>query len=219
MAIDNRILPDRISYGSVFRVTYKTLVAGGVTGYEKRNAMRSIPILKGDISYGVQDQEDLDALLNFFHAMKGQLRSFLVKDWSDFHTLGGSVTASTGFADQVIIASALGGETVAQLTKTYATGLASTVRTIRKPKAGTVRVGRKAPASSVYDELTITTDWTLDATTGQVTLVSALASGASLAWGGEFYVPMRFEQDDISIRLSHFEIGDTGVAVTEVLED
>ncbi len=216
---DSVILKNKISYGSVFRITYMTLVSGGVTGYGKRNEMRSIPILKGDLSYGVQDQDDLDDLIETFHAARGQKEWFLVKDWSDWHTRGGSVNASIGFHDQTIVASALGGETTAQLIKTYATGTLSTVRTIRKPKAGTVRIGRRPAASSVWEELTITTDWSLDATTGVVTLVSALSSGAALAWGGEYYVPMRFEQDDIAIRLSHFEIGDTGVAVTEVLED
>ena len=215
---DSIILKDCISYGSVFRPTYKTLVAGGATGFESRREMRAIPILKGDLSYGVQDQADLDDLINLFHSVRGQKEWFLVKDWSDFHTKGGDLTAEVSITDQIIVTSALGGETTAQLIKTYATGTLSTVRTIRKPKAGTVRLGRRPAASSAWEELTLTTDWTLDSTTGVVTLVSSLQSGAALAWGGEFYVPMRFEQDDIAIRLSQFQIGDTGVQVTEVLE-
>ena len=42
---------------------------------------------------------------------------------------------------------------------------------------------------------TITTDYSIDATTGIVTFVSQPSVGAPLTWTGEFDVPVRFGAD------------------------
>ena len=53
-----------------------------------------------------------------------------------------------------------------------------------------------------------TTDFTLDAATGLVTLEAAPAAGAAVTAGFEFDVPVRFDTDHLSVNMAAFEAGD-----------
>ena len=85
------------------------------------------------------------------------------------------------------------------LKKTYASGPAAWTRAIVKPVAGSVRVA----VGGVE-----TTAFTLDATTGVVTLTTAPANGAAVSAGFEFDVPVRFDADSLAINLAGFRAGE-----------
>lgn len=82
--------------------------------------------------------EDIDTLIAFFEARRGQLHGFRWKDWSDYRSCGSN--ADPAHDDQVI-GTGDGVTTEFQLCKTYQSGDASYAREIRKPVLGTVRVG------------------------------------------------------------------------------
>ena len=108
-----------------------------------------------------------------FLAMRGQLHSFLVKDWSDFE------------ADGESLGNAPAGSAAVQLKKVSTFGSASFQRTITKPKAGTVVVYQGGVAKA----------GTVNTTTGLFTPSTAWTEGVALTWTGEFYVPVRFASD------------------------
>src|SRR5207248_6417759 len=87
-----------------------------------------------------------------------------------------------------------------QLIKTYASGPSTWMRTIKKPVAGTVRLG----VAGVEQ----TSGITIDTTTGLVTFDSPPAAGAAITAGFAFDTPVRFDPDSISINLSNFAAGE-----------
>jgi uncharacterized protein (TIGR02217 family) len=105
--------------------------------------------------------------------------------------------------------------TTFQLAKRYTNGAVSKDRNIIKP----IAAGFVLKDTGVT--LTLTTDYTLNSTTGVVTTVIP-RTAANLTWSGEFDVPMRFDTDEF-----HAEIVDrsgsvllyalTSVPIVEVL--
>ncbi len=207
MFIEDRF-PDDISYGSAFKPNYSTRIITSAAGYEARNSNWSESRFTADISYGIKTLAQLQTVQDWFHAVKGRAIGFRFKDWSDFAT-----GSPVGFEDVVLIASAAGGETQVQLKKTYLVGSQETARTIRKPVAGTVRLGKNGA------ELTEGPDFTVDTTTGIVTLGTPLAATDLVTGGCEFDVPVRFANDTLPISLDFFEGGNTNIDVIEVRKD
>jgi uncharacterized protein (TIGR02217 family) len=208
--------PDDIGYGSSGGPTYKTGVLVMASGREKRNIAWSQARHQYDVAYGVQSIAQLDALLEFFHAVRGRAHSFRFKDFSDFHTAtpsghasgGGPATAPT--ATDQNIGTGDGADKIWQMTKTYTAGALSLERTISKPVSGTVLVAVNAVTQ------TETTHYTIDYTTGIITFVTAPPVDEAITWGGQFDVPVRFDVDMLETTLDHFLHGSTRVPLVEV---
>jgi uncharacterized protein (TIGR02217 family) len=99
-----------------------------------------------------------------------------------------------------------------QLTKTYTSGGESEVRNILKPLESSVVLQRNTGAGwEVWGS-----GWTLDDTTGVVTIASPTA-GHEYRWSGEFYVPVRFDRDNLSINLEEGVPALDNLPIIEVL--
>ena len=138
------------------------------------------------IGEALRSLDDLAALQAFFEARRGPLQGFRFTDPADHSSSAPSAAISP--LDQPIGAGD-GQTTVLALTKTYG-GTGGYIRPIKKPVAGTVRVAvagteLAAPAFSV------------DSTTGLVTLATPPAAGAQVTAGFAFDVPVRFEADHL----------------------
>lgn len=147
-------------------------------GHERRNARWSqvrhrfvLPLAN------IENQAYLIDLKATFLAMRGQLHSFLVKDWSDFEATGES------------LGDAPSGTTAVQLRKMSTFGVASYERLITKPKAGTVIVYQDTGSGPVE------VPGTIDTTTGLFTPDDAWSEGDPLTADFQFYVPVRFASD------------------------
>ena len=173
MAFDEVRLPEGLSFGSVGGPEWRTevVITGG--GHESRNAVWSAPRHRYNIAHLIKTPADMTALRAFFFSRQGRLRAFRFKDWLDF-----------GVTDGVIIASAAGGETSAQLVKVYTSGAVSFVRTITKLVAGTVSAKKNGSPFTV----------TPNNNTGVITF-AALAATDQLTATFEFDVPVRFDTD------------------------
>ena len=161
-----------------------------------------------DAGFGLRSLEDLDALLAFFEARRGQLHAFRWKDWSDFKSCqpSGEVTGE----DQVIGA---GDEVTSsfQLVKSYASGDSVYVRPIRKPVAGTVQITVSGEPQAEGG------DYALDTATGIVTFSHPPDIQAVIRAGYEFDVPVRFATDAIRTSMASFNAGEVpDVPVIEV---
>jgi len=189
--------PAALSFASSGGVERRTEIVTLANGFEQRNTPWAGSRRRYDAGLGVRSLDDLDTVLGFFEARQGQLVGFRWKDWLDHKSSPPSGTPAP--TDQ-----ALGtgdGTTVAfQLTKIYGAG--AYVRTITKPVADTVRV---ALAGAEQAE---GADFTVDTTTGLVTLTAPPGAGVAITAGFEFDVPVRFATDLIEANLAAFEAGE-----------
>jgi uncharacterized protein (TIGR02217 family) len=158
--------------------TTKTARASGAE-FRNRNWAEAQRVFEFDVEHL---EADIAAILEYHHAVGGEHVGFRFKDWTDFKSCRGHLTPAP--TDQPLVQ--ISGLTY-QLTKRYTAGALSSDRRIRKPVAGTITVADGGTP------LTLGTGFTVDTTTGIVTLASA-PSGA-VTWGGEFDVPVRFDGD------------------------
>ena len=200
--------PAALSFGSSGGVQRRTEIVRLVNGHEERNTPWEQSRRRYDAGLGTRTLDDLDAALAFFEARRGMLYGFRWKDWLDHKSCRPSGTP--GDEDQAI-GTGDGAAKVFQLVKHYAPGLNGYQRTVAKPVAGTVRVAVDGAA------LGEGADFSVDTTTGQVTLAAAPAAGAVVTAGFEFDVPVRFDTDVVEVNLAAFEAGELpSIPIVEV---
>lgn len=169
--IEDTLLED-LSYGFSGGPTWQTRKIGLRNGVVRRNVMRSRPLHRFVGSFDLRDDGTLAALIATFNACRGGAYGFRFRNPVD-HAV----------ANQALGVAAGGAETW-QLTRTYVFGAQSLVVPVRKPRAGGFALTADgAPLAS-----------TLDPTTGMVTF--SATAGATIAWSGEFDIPVSFESDE-----------------------
>ncbi|WP_370301328.1 TIGR02217 family protein [Pseudooceanicola sp.] len=200
--------PASLSFGSIGGPERRTDVVTLANGFEERNTPWAHARRRYDAGLGMRSLDDIQTLISFFEARRGQLYGFRWKDWSDYKTC--PAAAEPDFRDQVI-ATADGAATEFPLVKQYRSGAFSYARPIAKPVAGTVRLGVE------QDELQEGVDYAVDVTTGIVTFTQPPPAGAEVLAGFEFDVPVRFDTDRIQTSVASFQAGDApNVPVVEV---
>lgn len=200
--------PANLSFGSIGGPERRTEVVTLANGFEERNTPWEHSRRRYDAGIGMRSLDDLEMLIAFFEARRGQLHSFRWKDWADYKSAAPS--EEVAYTDQVI-GHGNGTRTEWQLTKTYRSGDQSYERPVQKPVEGTVIMGLKG------DPLIEDVDFTYDAATGLVTFVVAPEVGAEITAGYEFDVPVRFDTDRIHTSVATFHAGDApNVPVVEV---
>lgn len=199
--------PENISYGSSGGPEYNTSVVRFASGHEQRNINWDDAKHSYNVAYGIQDQADFDTLLSFFHVVKGRGHSFRYKDFADCRSSGNYLTTAAN--TDINIGTANGANTY-QLFKTYAQGALSWDRDIKKPVNGTILLAIGG-VPKVED-----TDFTVDYTTGIVTLTPDPNNGQAITWGGDFDVPCRFDLDKLDIVLEGFDASTSNIPVSEI---
>ncbi|MAM61063.1 DUF2460 domain-containing protein [Maritimibacter sp. UBA3975] len=200
--------PPNLSFGSVGGPERRTEVVTLTNGFEERNTPWAHSRRRYDAGLGMRSLDDIEVLIAFFEARRGQLFGFRWKDWSDFKSCPPS--KDVDHMDQRL---AVGdGETTAfQIAKTYESGAESYSRPICKPVAGTVKVGiAGVPQVEMID-------YAVDTTSGTVSFTDPPPAGVQITVGFEFDVPVRFDTDRIQTSVASFQAGDVpNVPVVEV---
>lgn len=173
--------PPRISRGATGGPGFSTDVVVLSAGDENRNVNWAKARGKWDVATGVKTPTDMDAVRAFFYARQGRAVGFRFKDWGDYKAAAQACVATDGT------------NKIFQLQKTYSSGAVNYVRAIKKPVTASVQVF----VNGVLKVLT--TDYTLDSTTGLVTFGSAQTD--PVTWTGEFDVPARFDTDQLDVTL------------------
>jgi uncharacterized protein (TIGR02217 family) len=200
--------PPRLSFGSAGGPERRTEIVTLANGFEERNSPWAHARRRYDAGVGLRSLDDIETLVAFFEARRGQLHGFRWKDWSDFKSCKPS--AGPHFRDQRI-AIGDGARRVFPLIKLYRSGLEHYERPIAKPVAGTVRAGVGG------DPLTEGVHYGVDTATGLVTFVDAPPEAAEVTAGFEFDVPVRFDTDRIQTSVANFAAGEVpNVPVVEV---
>lgn len=197
--------PASLSFGAIGGPERVTEVVTLANGFEERNTPWADSRRRYDAGFGMRSLEDIDALIAFFEARRGQLHAFRWKDWGDYKSCGSNEVPS--FEDQVI-GTGDGVTTAFLLTKTYISGPEPYVREIRKPVSDSVICGVAG---------TVETGLTVDVENGVVNFSTAPADGATVTAGFEFDVPVRFDTDAIRSSVASFKSGEVpNVPVVEV---
>lgn len=170
------------------------------SGAEERNAVWANSKRKYDAGAAVKSHDDLHTLIVFWEARNARLRGFRLRDPVDFRSCAPAQTPSP--TDQAIGTGNAATATF-QLVKLYSNGGQSWTRTIKKPVAGSVRVA----VAGV--EKTLSTDFTVDTTTGVVTFLAGHipGSGAAVTAGFDFDTPVRFDIDYLDASAAAFGAG------------
>jgi len=170
--IEQPRFPDDISYGSTGGAGYVTDVVVYGSGFEQRNPRWPMPRHKYNVAHGLESQQQLNTLLQFFHIAQGRAYGFRYKDWADYqaNSSGISLTAGTGQCNSGGVGT---GSPYNPLYKKYGplSGSVSgpyALRRITKPVSGTLSLYRGGSLQ------TLGLHYTVDTTSGMVTLVADL---------------------------------------------
>ncbi|MFV0492430.1 MAG: TIGR02217 family protein [Pseudorhodobacter sp.] len=200
--------PTDLSFGSVGGPERRTEVVTLVNGFEERNTAWAHSRRRYDAGMGLRSLDDVEVLIAFFEARRGQLYGFRWKDWADFKSSAASKPVD--HMDQ-ILGTGDGSQTEFALMKTYRSGGQSYVRPIRKPVPGTVQVALAG------DRLIEGPDYSVQEATGRVLFSVPPDPGVEVTCGFEFDVPVRFDTDRIQTSVATFRAGDVpSVPVVEV---
>jgi uncharacterized protein (TIGR02217 family) len=108
--------PVALSFGSSGGPERRTEIVTLTNGYEERNTPWEHSRRRYDAGIGLRSLVDLEAVIAFFEARRGQLYGFRWKDWTDWNSAGHG--KSPGAADQRI-GTGDGATRVFQLSKVY----------------------------------------------------------------------------------------------------
>ncbi|MEY4695741.1 MAG: hypothetical protein RIT14_169 [Pseudomonadota bacterium] len=200
--------PATLSFGSLGGPERRTEIVTLANGFEERNTPWAHSRRRYDAGLGLRSLDDVEALLAFFEARRGQLYGFRWKDWADYKSCLPS--RPVGALDQVI-GIGDGARRVFDLTKTYGPTGQAYLRPILKPVSGTVLV------AVAGDEKVETLDYALDALQGQIHFEVPPDIGVPVTAGFEFDVPVRFDTDRLQVSVASFQAGEVpSVPVVEV---
>lgn len=191
-------------FGFTASPQYSVTISQAASGREHRNRNWAKPLHVYTVQVGPKMEDDIQELLEFWHAVGGPECGFRFKDWADYKSCRvNEVVSST---DQVLVLTP-GSPGGYQLTKTYQFGTRQLVRNIYKPVEGTVLIA---------DNGTLKTegvDYIIDYTQG---LMTAFWSPAGQVTAGyEFDVPVRFDSE-FPIELTNHEIQQVSFQLREL---
>ena len=209
MSFHEVLFPVDIAFNSEGGPTRRTDIVALVSGHEERNSPWAGSRRAFNAGYGVKSLADIERVIAFFEARSGRLYGFRFRDPFDFKS---GPAAAAPQADDQVLGQGDGAATAFQLVKSYASGPAAYAREIKKPVAGSVLL---AVAGAVKTQ---GADFTVDETTGRVTLAAAPAPGQAVTAGFLFDTPVRFDTDELRINLAAFRAGDIpSIPLIEVL--
>lgn len=208
MAFHEVRFPANLSFGSVGGPERRTEIVTLQNGHEERNTPWAHSRRRYDAGVGLRSLDDIESLIAFFEARRGQLHGFRWKDWSDYRSAPASRVLSP--LDQVIGVGD-GVTAVWQVLKTYRSGEETYARPILKPVLGSVVV------AVAEDPKVEGLEFAVDPATGLITFEVAPPLGTQITAGFEFDVPVRFDTEAIQVSVASFQAGDVpAVPVVEI---
>lgn len=161
---------------------FSTDIKALASGREKRNGDWLTARHKYSAPFQNITNEAYLAIKEVFLITRGRLHTFLFRDWADFQ------------ASNEQFAVADGTTVVYQLKKVSQIGAGSYTRIITKPDTDfgvTIRVDGVVTGAAV------------SSSDGTVTFASPPAADAVLTWTGQFFVPVRFDNDGLPFSLDN----------------
>ncbi len=197
MLYDDVRFPTAISRSASGGPERRTDVVSTASGREERNSRWSNSRRKYNVGFGIKSVTQLQAVIDFFEARRGRLHGFRFKDYTDFKSC--LPTTTPAHTDQ-LIGTGNGSNANFQLLKNYGAPSRAYGRPIHAPVVATVLVAVNGTASTTF---TINSTGLITFNVGSIP-----ANAATVTAGFEFDVPVRFDTDEITVNLTHFEAGE-----------
>lgn len=202
-AFHNVRFPTDLAFGATGGPQRRTEIVTLASGKEQRNSRWAHSRRRYNVGYGIKTIEDLQTVISFFEERRGRLFGFRFRDPLDWKSCKPSQAIS--FLDQELGVGD-GSTNLFQIKKQYGEDVTGYQRIISKPDLRTLRVAidgtELEPSVFILNDsesvLEIADDHTPQ-------------PGAVITAGFEFDVPVRFDTDEISVNLAHFEAGDIPV--------
>jgi uncharacterized protein (TIGR02217 family) len=194
--VDMVRLPDDVESGAKGGPNFSTSVITLASGRENRNQEWGIARHTWDVGYGIANKDNFELVRQFFYTRHGRARSFLFKDWSDYH------------GDEEPMAAVTGQATKRQLVKTYSDGVINYVRKIEYPVSGTLHIYVNTLETFAYSI----------AAKGVVTFTGD--PGGDVVATFDYDIPVRFDTDTLALTVDNilnFEI--PSLTIAEVIGD
>lgn len=192
------------NFGYVSTPRYSVTITASASGRERRNRNWARPLYRFDVTVGPRAEDNIQELLEYWHAVGGSEIGFRFKDYADFKS--GRVNQTPTALDQVLTESD-DSAGIYQLTKWYTAGSRSQGRVIHKPIDGTILVANNGVL------LTEGPQYTIDYTTGELTLL--VTPNGDITWGGEFDTPVRFDSE-FPVELVNWRAESVSFALMEI---
>ncbi len=177
--------PLPLAFGASGGPVRQTEIITLANGHEQRNTRQANSRRRYDAGVGIKSLEDMQTLIAFFEARRGQLYGFRFRDPMDYQADG-----VIGIGD--------GQGTEFQLIKTYADTVGAWQRTIVKPKPESINIKLDAQPTSLFS---------VDNSSGIVMFDVAPASGVVVTASFEFDVPVRFDTEQLTTSIESFGAG------------
>ena len=195
MAFHNQVFPLELS-ALTPKTSWKTTVTELGGGGEQRAGLWSDARRRYNASNPTLTLANYLLVEKHFNARRGQLFSFPLRDRSSFTATTEALGTAGGAGSTMQLRIASGDATNAYNREIYL------------PESGSIHVFANAV------EKTETTDWTLaytGSTAGTLTWVNSF-SGQSITWTGQFWIPVRYEIDEMpDSKLFKWTTGTTGL--------
>lgn len=187
----------------------KTKLESGRT-LRDRKWQEGLRVYEG-VPLGQRPQADIEAALQFYWAVAGEALTFRFKDWSDYKSCAlDDEVAPTDQPFTVLSGSPSG----YRLAKKYevigrdGSTLYTEYRRITRPRGDTIRVANEVGVEQASSR------WTIDEATGILTPAGTFA-GVPTTWGGEFDVPVAFDQAGTSFELTSYQVQTATITLEE----
>lgn len=172
--------------------------------FRDRKWLQGLRMFEG-VPLGNRPQADIEEVMQFFWAIAGESIVFRFKDWSDFKSCNLDDDPLPTDQPFTFVAGSPGGYRLAKL---YTTAGLQEYRKITRPKADTIRVANELGVEQAASR------WTLDEATGLLT-PGGTFSGVPTTWGGEFYVPVAFDEGGTQFEITSHEVLSATVTLLE----
>lgn len=175
---------------------FNTTVIVGANGQEVRNAEWQDPLHRYNAAFAVKTYDDIETLKSFFYIMRGREQGFLIKDFQDYNVTDWTTVRET----------LTGAEQQFQLYKEYTVVVAGSPQTYQRDITRVAADSVRLKADSVertyaFYPPTAETHFYVNDFTGQISY-DPPSSGSTVEFLVPlFYVPVRFESDELPIDL------------------
>lgn len=200
------LFPDCSTYGFTSEPRYLVKIVQREGGYERRDRKWSRPLhMYTAVPTGERRSSEMQDLLYFWHAMGGRSSRFRFKDWADYKSCQVDEDVSAFDQPFEFVAGSPGGY---RMLKQYTYGSVTQEREIIHPKGSSIAVANQLGVVQSPSSYTVEED------TGFVVPGGGF-SGTPNSWGGEFYVPARFDSE-FSVEITNFKIHNIQFTVCEL---
>lgn len=190
MALIDEQFPQLAAFGTIGGPNWNTSIVELDSGAEQRLIRWPVGRHQYDVQGAITTLSDYKSVRDFHWIAKGKGNYFRFKDLTDYKTADTVTHTDCELVDaNGAVDVGDGSTTEFYLAKKYTVGSSTIYRPITLPVESTVKIG----IDSVLQ--TVTTDYTVDATTGKITFTSAPLLNEVLTGGCEFDVPCRFNDD------------------------